>query len=119
MIDRETNDTLIQFDGMIPEQESLAIKFCSQISGLQGHQPSFPDAVRLLEMAEALFLAELRSKRLAVVPREATAKMAHAGVVATEPLCFVDHEWIAMEALLTHKQAQFVWSAMIKAAGEK
>lgn len=48
-----------QFDAMEPEQEALAIKFCMEISGEKGRPPSPPDPVRLLEMAEALYLAEV------------------------------------------------------------
>lgn len=47
-----------KFDAMSHEQEQLAIKFCEQIGGRKGEKSSLPDPVRLLEMAEALYLAE-------------------------------------------------------------
>lgn len=46
-----------KFDAM-HAQEQLAIKFCQEIAGKRGEKPSPPDPVRLLEMAEALYLAE-------------------------------------------------------------
>lgn len=53
-----------QFDVMAPEQEELAIKFCEEISGKRGERHSLPDPVRLLEMAQELYLAE-RDDRIA------------------------------------------------------
>ena len=50
-----------KFDAMVPEQERLAIEFCMEIAGRKGEKPSPPDPVRLLEMAEALYRAEVRS----------------------------------------------------------
>lgn len=47
-----------EFDATSPDQERLAIKFCEEISGKKGDKPSLPDPVRLLEMAQALYLAE-------------------------------------------------------------
>ena len=46
------------FDAMCPDQERLAMEFCQEISGLKGKPGRMPDPVRLLEMAEALYLAE-------------------------------------------------------------
>ena len=48
-----------QFDVMVPKQEELAIKFCAEIAGPLGKPGSPPDPVRLLEMAEALYKAEV------------------------------------------------------------
>lgn len=47
-----------EFDAVSNEQEQLAIKFCEEIAGKKGDKPSLPDPVRLLEMAQALYLAE-------------------------------------------------------------
>jgi hypothetical protein len=49
------------FDAISHEQEQLAIQFSMEIAGPRGKQPSLPDPVRLLEMAEALYLAEWRA----------------------------------------------------------
>lgn len=48
-----------KFDAMAPEQERLAIEFCMEIAGRKGEKPNPPDPVRLLEMAEALYRAEV------------------------------------------------------------
>ncbi len=40
-------------------QEQLAIQFCLEIAGPRGQKGLPPDPVRLLEMAQALYLAEL------------------------------------------------------------
>lgn len=48
-----------KFDGISPKQERLAIEFCMEIAGRRGEQPCPPDPVRLLEMAEALYRAEV------------------------------------------------------------
>lgn len=48
-----------QFDVMKPEQERLAIEFCAEIAGPLGKPGRNPDPVRLLEMAEALYKAEI------------------------------------------------------------
>lgn len=50
-----------KFDAMVPEQEALAIEFCIEIAGPRGKKPRPPDPVRLLEMAEALYRAEIRA----------------------------------------------------------
>lgn len=47
-----------QFDACCDEQERLALQFCLEIAGERGGPGSLPDPVRLLEMAEALYLAE-------------------------------------------------------------
>lgn len=49
-----------QFDAMAPKQEELAFELSQKIAGLKGEPPSPPDPVRLLEMAEELYLAEMR-----------------------------------------------------------
>lgn len=46
------------FDALAPEQERLALLFCEEIAGKRSEQGILPDPVRLLEMAEALYLAE-------------------------------------------------------------
>lgn len=51
-----------QFDAMRPRQEELAIKFCADIAGPLGKPGSPPDPVRLLEMARALYDAEVEDK---------------------------------------------------------
>lgn len=48
-----------KFDAMAPEQERLAIEFCMEIAGRKGEKANPPDPVRLLEMAEALYRAEM------------------------------------------------------------
>ena len=48
-----------QFDAISAEQERLAVQFCAEIAGRRGGKPSLPDPVRLLEMAEALYRAEV------------------------------------------------------------
>lgn len=48
-----------QFDAISVEQERLAVQFCAEIAGPRGGKPSLPDPVRLLEMAEALYRAEV------------------------------------------------------------
>lgn len=48
------------FDAMSRRQEDLARQFCAEIAGLKGERGSPPDPVRLLEMAEALYQAELQ-----------------------------------------------------------
>jgi len=50
-----------QFDATSPEQARLAIAFCLEIAGKRGTRGSLPDPVRLLEMAEALYRAEVLS----------------------------------------------------------
>ena len=57
-----------KFDAMVPEQERLAIEFCAEIAGSLGKKGSPPDPVRLLEMAEALYLAEIRGRALEAAP---------------------------------------------------
>ena len=49
-----------QFDAFSVDQEQLAIQFCAEIAGPRGGRPSLPDPVRLLEMAEALYQAEVQ-----------------------------------------------------------
>ena len=51
-----------QFDVMSPEQEELAISFCNEIGNARDRGLSI-DAVRLLEMAEALYQAEMDARR--------------------------------------------------------
>ncbi|MFT3815230.1 MAG: hypothetical protein QM740_17930 [Acidovorax sp.] len=46
------------FDAMSPRQEELVVQFCQEIAGRRGEPGTLPDPVRLLEMAEALYLAE-------------------------------------------------------------
>ena len=46
------------FDALSPEQEQLALLFCEEIAGKRGERGRLPDPARLLEMAEALYLAE-------------------------------------------------------------
>lgn len=48
-----------EFDAIAPEQERLAREFCHEIAGPRGKPGTPPDPVRLLEMAQALYLAEL------------------------------------------------------------
>ena len=48
-----------QFDVMVPKQEELAIQFCAEIAGPLGKPGRNLDPVRLLEMAEALYKAEV------------------------------------------------------------
>lgn len=50
-----------KFDAICPDQERLAREFCDEIAGPRGLPGSPPDPVRLLEMAQALYLAEARS----------------------------------------------------------
>lgn len=52
-----------QFDAMEPAQEALAIQFCMEIAGQKGERGSPPDPVRLLEMALALYEAEMGKLR--------------------------------------------------------
>lgn len=40
-----------------PEMEALAVKFCMEIAGPFGGDPSPPDPVRLLEMAHLMLAA--------------------------------------------------------------
>jgi hypothetical protein len=47
-----------QFDACGSDQEQMALKFCLEIAGERGEKGSLPDPVRLLEMAEALYIAE-------------------------------------------------------------
>ncbi len=47
-----------QFDVMSVEQEKLVQEFCLEIAGKRGEKGSPPDPVRLLEMAQSLYLAE-------------------------------------------------------------
>jgi len=51
-----------QFDATFPAQEELAIQFCEEIAGRRGEAGTLPDPVRLLEMAEQLYWAEINSK---------------------------------------------------------
>lgn len=53
----------VEFDAMSPEQERLAIEFSREIAGPLGGLPCPPDPVRLLEMAEALWRAEVEDRR--------------------------------------------------------
>lgn len=46
-----------QFDAMAPEQERLAVEFCHEIAQHRGLTP-----VRLLEMAQALYGAEINAR---------------------------------------------------------
>lgn len=55
---KKTVQWIPQFEAISPTQESLALQFCAEISGNKGCSPLFPDPVRLLEMAQALYLAE-------------------------------------------------------------
>ena len=48
-----------QFDAISVEQERLAVQFCAEIAGSRGGKASPPGPVRLLEMAEALYRAEV------------------------------------------------------------
>jgi hypothetical protein len=57
-----------QFDAISHEQEQLVLKFCAEIAGPRGQKGSPPDPVRLLEMAEALYLAERKDAAPAAVP---------------------------------------------------
>jgi chromosome segregation ATPase len=52
-----------KFEAIVHEQEQLAVKFSEEIAGKRGEKPSLPDPVRLLEMAEALYLAERNAAR--------------------------------------------------------
>ena len=47
-----------EFDAMSPRQEELAIQFCREIAGRRDEAGRLPDPVRLLEMAQALYMAE-------------------------------------------------------------
>lgn len=53
-----------KFDAISHVQEQLAIRFSNEIAGPKGSKPSLPDPVRLLEMAEALYLAEKNASPL-------------------------------------------------------
>lgn len=57
----------VEFDAMSPEQERLAIEFCCQIAGRRGEPPCPPDPVRLLEVAEALWQAEVEDRRKDII----------------------------------------------------
>lgn len=57
----------VEFDAMSPEQERLVIEFCCQIAGRRGEPPCPPDPVRLLEMAEALWRAEVEDRRKDII----------------------------------------------------
>jgi len=46
-----------EFEGL-GKQEDLVIKFCEEIAGKVGAIHCLPDPVRLLEMAQALYIAE-------------------------------------------------------------
>ena len=48
-----------QFDAMSSKQEGLLIQFCNEIAGPKGKACCHPDPVRLLEMAEAIYKAEM------------------------------------------------------------
>lgn len=48
-----------KFDVEEPGQEELVLRFCEEIAGRRGEAGVLPDPVRLLEMAEALYLAGL------------------------------------------------------------
>lgn len=47
-----------KFDALCPQQEELAIQFCREIAGRRDETGRLPDPVRLLEMAQALYMAE-------------------------------------------------------------
>lgn len=49
-----------QFDVMSPTQEALVQQYCAEIAGPKGEPGRPPDPVRLLEMAQELYLAERR-----------------------------------------------------------
>lgn len=57
------------FDIMVPGQEELVMQFCMEIAGPKGRPGRLPDAVRLLEMAQALYQVE----------RQAAVKLPQAG----------------------------------------
>lgn len=59
VISLRPREPVCKFDAMSPAQEALAVQFCEEIAGPRGQQSRHPDPVRLLEMAEALYLAEL------------------------------------------------------------
>jgi len=63
-----------QFDAMTTAQEQVAIEFCKEV-----YERGSLDAVRLLEMAEALYWAEIDPSKSDEVVRilEAARKMAH------------------------------------------
>lgn len=48
-----------EFSADAPEQEALAIQFAEEIAGRKGERGSPPDPIRLLEMARALYQAEM------------------------------------------------------------
>jgi hypothetical protein len=73
------------FDAMVPEQERLAIEFCMEIGGQTGRKGSLPDPVRLLEMAEALYLAEADH-----VPATTVTPSPHGDVAVTPALSGMD-----------------------------
>ncbi len=56
------------FDAVTVEQERLAYRFCLEIAGSKGARCSPPDPVRLLEMAQALYLAERDSREVQSTP---------------------------------------------------
>lgn len=58
---RQKNTTMEwrpEFDACCVKQEELAREFCLEIAGKRGQKGAAPDAVRLLEMAQALYEAE-------------------------------------------------------------
>lgn len=58
-----------QFDAMVPRQEELAIEFTNEISQARERGVSI-DAIRLLEMADALYQAEMDDSRRDTYPDE-------------------------------------------------
>jgi hypothetical protein len=74
-----------EFDAISNEQERLVIQFCAEIAGKKGESGSPPDPVRLLEMAEQLYVAE-RNEMMPMpsVPAEVLA--------ALERMCTPLHE---------------------------
>lgn len=53
-----------EFDAMSVEQEKLVWEFCVEIAGKRGEKGSAPDPVRLLEMAQSLYLSERNERKI-------------------------------------------------------
>jgi predicted TIM-barrel enzyme len=51
-----------EFDACSPKQEELVQAFCLEIAGIKGQPGRSPDPVRLLEMAQSLYEAELEDR---------------------------------------------------------
>jgi hypothetical protein len=62
VIDLDRQARAPHFDAMSHKQEVLVQQFCAEIAGPKGQPGRLPDPVRLLEMAEALYLAELEGR---------------------------------------------------------